>query len=498
MSYTAIRALLLCALPTVALAQAQPLISWQSLLTDSGGTPLVGPVNLQFNFYDTGTGGTPVWTHAVEAVALEGGVASLEIPVLRRSTATPVNVEGTVYLGVKINGGSELPRTPVRAAPSALTLQVPALIKGDVGGTVTSAVLEVRNTNNGSALYLNSTNGHDIYAKTGGRTAIYAETSHSNGQAFQGLNTSPTGYTWGVFGVSKSNLGTGVLGRAESPAGETTGVLGISTSADGFGGRFEGGRGIWVKAFPAQDHGGYVNAYAGLVENTRGGVSDDGLAIRVGTTGNPGVGVNFLGFFDGDNDLIGQVEGNGSGGVAFNTSGADYAESLPLLAPGEHLEAGDVVGVFSGAVTRDTEGSDQVMVVTDRAAVVGNTPVGEEVSDRVPVSFIGQVPVKMTGPVRAGDYVVASGRADGTALAVAPSAVQMEHIGRLLGRAWESSSDTGVRRVNVAVGLDRTEAAVELLQKQARTIQELEAKVDFLLRQFQGTGQGNGRVAGTR
>ena len=135
---------------------------------------------------------------------------------------------------------------------------------------------------------------------------------------------------------------------------------------------------LHVEAGPAANNGFVTNSYVALIRNTNDDVSADVLAIQTGARNKPGYGANLIGFFDGDGNLFGQIEGNGSGGVAYTTTGADYAEYLPYKYPGEALEAADVVGVFGGRISHKTRDADQLLVITDRAAVLGNTPLDRE------------------------------------------------------------------------------------------------------------------------
>ncbi|HEX9660073.1 MAG TPA: hypothetical protein VGA18_07215, partial [Rhodothermales bacterium] len=232
---------------------------------------------------------------------------------------------------------------------------------------------------------------------------------------------------------------------------------------------------------PSSFNGGITSAYVGLIRNTSTNASADGLAIQIETTGNPGTAANFVGFFDGDDDLIGQIEGNAAGGVAYNTAGADYAEYLPHLSRGEEFSGGDVVGVFDGKISLRTVGAQQVMAITDRAAVLGNAPKGmDEVVGYEAVSFIGQVSVQVTGRVNEGDYVVASGLEDGTAVAVAPEDMTLDDVARLVGRAWESSDSAVTKRINTVVGLDRTEVLSAIIRRQSRELTEQEKAIEEL------------------
>lgn len=49
--------------------------------------------------------------------------------------------------------------------------------------------------------------------------------------------------------------------------------------------------------------------------DNNGKLNSDGLAIEAGPDDNPGGAVNFLTFYDGDGDIVGQIEGDGNGGI---------------------------------------------------------------------------------------------------------------------------------------------------------------------------------------
>ncbi|WP_457666325.1 hypothetical protein [Thiolapillus sp.] len=205
--------------------------------------------------------------------------------------------------------------------------------------------------------------------------------------------------------------------------------------------------------------------YVGLIENIATGTSADVLALKIGTTSDPQTQANFVGFFNGNNTLVGEIQGNNSGGVSYASTGGDYAEYLPLQDPAEALDAGDIVGVYAGAISRDTTASAQLMVITDRAAVVGNMPRGDARSQaHRAVAFVGQLPVKVRGKVRAGDVIVASGRSDGTGRAVKIAELAALHDAKIVGRAWSASEDPGLKKVQVAVGLDHTDMAISQIK----------------------------------
>ena len=66
-----------------------------------------------------------------------------------------------------------------------------------------------------------------------------------------------------------------------------------------------------------------------------------------------------------------------------------------------------------GRVTRDTTGADLIMVISHTPVVLGGLPPDEDTSNYEKVAFMGQVPAKIVGAVRPGDYVLPSGRHDG-------------------------------------------------------------------------------------
>ena len=142
-------------------------------------------------------------------------------------------------------------------------------------------------------------------------------------------------------------------------------------------------------------------------------------------------------------------------GAAAVSEGSDYAEYLERLNHEEPIAKGDVVGVcYGGKITRNLKDSIKVMVVSTEPGVLGNNKGGEDDSFAKvsnPVAFLGQVPVRVLGKVAFGDYIMASGRQDGTAVAVAPDALGLDQVRYVVGQAWESSDQLDEKKVNVAI-----------------------------------------------
>ncbi len=126
---------------------------------------------------------------------------------------------------------------------------------------------------------------------------------------------------------------------------------------------------------------------------------------------------------------------NAAGSI--NASGADYAEWIPWSG---------VKPVTGSIVTYD--GSNYVVSSKDTAAFVGNDVFSED--EALLVTFAGQVPVRVTGPVVVGDIMVSNG--DGTARAVSASSATVGDILAKIAIAQETNSNPGVKLVKASVG----------------------------------------------
>jgi len=189
-----------------------------------------------------------------------------------------------------------------------------------------------------------------------------------------------------------------------------------------------------------------------FILNNSAAADADGLFIKIARA-NPGTSNNFVGCFEGDGSICGGLRGDGGGGVELWSYGSDFAEFLPRLDPEDEIAAADIVGVFSGKISLITRDADHVLVVSSKPIVAGNAP--PEGSENIfeKVAFIGRAPVKVRGPVRAGHYIIPSGRNDGTGIAVSPQDLKADNTAQIVGRAWETSDWEGVKLVDTVVGL---------------------------------------------
>lgn len=289
----------------------------------------------------------------------------------------------------------------------------------------------------------------------------------------------------GIAGESGSNdparsIGVEALSLAE---------FGVGISAEGYTaieGYSRGGlvasltgeqtaQGLWVSSEACCD-GRVLQDYPAVIWNESDGLSDDPDVLALGVDQFlPGANTNFIGFFDllaadSTPEIVGEIEADGLGGVHFTGSaasllgpGADFAEYLPRFDPTEPLLPGDVVGVHSGAVSRRTEGADQILVVTSKPLVLGRRPPPEEVDRFVAVALLGQVPVRISGTVAAGDYLVASGENDGKAVAVARADLASAHLPALIGRALVEA-DPGADAADALVGVFDSTLVADLVR----------------------------------
>jgi hypothetical protein len=266
---------------------------------------------------------------------------------------------------------------------------------------------------------------------------------------------------------------------------DSTAVIFGSTGTDQFLIRAAGGVGVGNNAPLTQLHvkknvsgSAVIGNHVAAIENTSTDSSPDVLALKVNIA-SPTGGTNFVSFRD-STGFVGAIEGDGSGGITYKSGGGDFAEYLPRLDSAEALAPGDIVGLFAGGVSRATEGARRALVVSTAPIVLGNRPDAGEEGRYVPIALLGQVPVRVRGGVRAGDYIVPSGRADGTGVAVPPGEITAGQAAQVVGRALEGVQAGDVSPVKTLVGLSQGEILQTVLEGRDTRIRDLEARVAAL------------------
>lgn len=356
---------------------------------ESGGSVVFGPWNLEDETVSDGYFTVPIDVLAPDAV-FDGGERWLEVGVRPGD-----GIGSYTYL---------MPRQPLRPTPYAFSLWPGAKITGENGDA--DGVLNVWNTAVGGFR----------------QTAIYGQSEAT--------------YGIGVYGKAKERFGAGVFGESESQDG--TDVVGINFSG-GTAGAFTG------------DKSGFatnIDAHVFTIKNV-GYPSPDVLALQASRVDNPNIGINYVTFFD-ENSAIAAIEGNGSGGVTYKTSGADFAEMLPAQ---EDVEPTDVLVIDAdGRLARSTESYQLTVVGVHSSApgfIGGGTTEEDEPSNGdVPLAVVGVVPVKVSaenGAIQPGDLLVTSD-IPGHAMAAGADPPQ----GTVIGKALEGlENGTGVIRILV-------------------------------------------------
>jgi hypothetical protein len=132
-------------------------------------------------------------------------------------------------------------------------------------------------------------------------------------------------------------------------------------------------------------------------------------------------------------DERGETKGGvdlGSKGPRFSAASGDFAEYHRRDPTQQAFEEGDLVGFGPAGLTRTTKGSRQLGIISRQAIVVGSVPAESDLSEWDSVAYIGKVPVKLRGGAKRDDFLIPSGKEDGTV--VATSGFPDTTIGRAL------------------------------------------------------------------
>jgi hypothetical protein len=172
---------------------------------------------------------------------------------------------------------------------------------------------------------------------------------------------------------------------------------------------------------------------------------------------------------------------NQNTGVTYESGAGDYAEWLPKSDMKEKFIASDIVGIKNGKITKNTNDIDQVMVISMKPIVLGNTPELGREKEFEKVAFMGQVPVRVMGKVNLGDFILPSGGNNGLGIAKNPKDMSPMEYRKIVGVAWTgATSDIGINIVNVAVGLNHNATAGVIEAQNTRlTLLENETNAKF-------------------
>lgn len=175
-------------------------------------------------------------------------------------------------------------------------------------------------------------------------------------------------------------------------------------------------------------------------------------------------------------------------GVEYASGNGDYAEWLERSDSKERISPGDIVAVVGGKITKDLENAEQVMVVSHQPIVLGNVPPEGKNYLGNNIAFMGQVPVKVMGPVRSGDYIVGQCHTPGYGIARHPEDMTIEDFKYAVGRSWDTKPGESPKLVNTVVGVHNGDYFKILRRFESKfneseeRLKNLESKVDVLIR----------------
>ena len=97
------------------------------------------------------------------------------------------------------------------------------------------------------------------------------------------------------------------------------------------------------------------------------------------------------------------------------------------------------------------------MVVSVSPIVLGAEPQEEDKKKFEKIAFMGQVPVKIIGDVKSGDYILPSGNNDGLGIAVSPEELKIDDLPKIVGRSWSTIQGKKLSLINIVVGVKTNE-----------------------------------------
>jgi hypothetical protein len=210
------------------------------------------------------------------------------------------------------------------------------------------------------------------------------------------------------------------------------------------------------------------------------------------------VGVDLVGgLVNGANELSKLVDAFNKLGVSYKSGNGDYAEWLPREDISEYITAGDIVAIRGGKISKNLTEAEQVLVVSHKPIVLGNNPNERDRFKGNSVAFMGQVPVKVLGPVQQGDFIVADTTIKGYGRAVSIEKMMPRDYKLAVGRSWETNSNEGPKLVKIVVGVHANSWANEIIkieqqqQQLDHTIESLEERIQRISKSLEGVTSKN-------
>ena len=350
-------------------------------------------------------------------------------------------------------------------------------------------------TTEGPRIFSGSNSTEIVSVKQGGSGFALQANTPSTGPigAVFGLASGASGFTNGVWGRSFSTAGVGVRGEAMATSGAATGVAGFTSSRTGIGvfghanfngfgvvGRIDSqdnsGAGVMGIAGPtccgipglfeqdATNGGGFDQIIVGQFLNSSNQIqqafvvtSTSVSAPQYTATSQNGSDI-YLGKATNGLPNVFRVDHTGAvfadGGV--HTTGADFAEALPVKGVPTNYSAGDVLTIDASSQNRLTRTAQPYStlvagIYSTKPGLLGGSEMQAGSKTKVPLAVVGIVPCKVTvsnGPVHTGDLLVTSDK-PGYAM---KGTDRSKMIGAVVGKALEPLA-TGDGLIHVLVTL---------------------------------------------
>jgi hypothetical protein len=169
-------------------------------------------------------------------------------------------------------------------------------------------------------------------------------------------------------------------------------------------------------------------------------------------------------------------------GVAYESGGADFAEWMPRQKGLDPFPPGSIVGWHEDGLSNNTVDAVQSFAISTLPIVLGNAPKDSKKADYEKVALMGQTPIYVAGFVETGDFIVPAGDNKGYGIAKGADEITRLDFKEIVGVAWESKSNSGISKINCAVGLnnnelhkkfDEIELETRFLKEQSEALKEV-------------------------
>jgi uncharacterized membrane-anchored protein YhcB (DUF1043 family) len=104
------------------------------------------------------------------------------------------------------------------------------------------------------------------------------------------------------------------------------------------------------------------------------------------------------------------------------------------------------------------------------------------------VGFMGQVPVRVKGKVKEGDYIIPYKSGSGYGKAVSPENLTIDMMSGIVGRSWSSSDNSGINLINMVIGL-RNNEWIGIVKSDKKEIDSLKKEIRLLERQINNSNE---------